>query len=231
MLCGEKRQKAWILLLVMLVSSASPLYLWKARNLREAQFDGFSTISGANAYQYFASSVKAQLKGAEGDRWAMRDAAREEERQWWGEGFSVQEVNDERWRRSIALFREHVILSAYTFVLNVAEAMIHPDPQILKPAGLNFTGATWVLAGFWVTLLILAGVGLLGLYWTSDRDRDSCVIQRKWLIAVLGICLALTMASGITYGAGSRLRAPMELIVPLLAAIGLMRIIHLLSRN
>jgi hypothetical protein len=57
------------------------------------------------------------------------------------------------------------------------------------------------------------------------------VIQRKWLIAVLGICLSLTLASGIVFGLGSRLRAPMELIVPLLAALGLMRIIHMMRRN
>src|SRR5688572_10339078 len=38
LLCGDKRQKAWILVAVMLVCAATPIYLWKARNLREAQF-------------------------------------------------------------------------------------------------------------------------------------------------------------------------------------------------
>lgn len=226
-LCGDERKKAWVLVAAMLISAASPIYLWKTRNQREAQFDGLSIVPGVNAYQYFAPAVKAQLEGAEGDRWALKEAARKEEQRW-SRGLSVQETHDERWRRANAFFREHPFLTVYTFGLNAGEALIHPHPQILKPAGLSFPGDTWVLAGLWVALLMLAG---LGVCCSSDRDRDGGVIQRKWLIALLGICLSLTMASGITYGAGSRLRAPMELIVPLLAALGLMRISHLLSRN
>ncbi|HWF58917.1 MAG TPA: hypothetical protein VN666_01170 [Nitrospira sp.] len=227
LLCGDKRKKAWVLVAVMLISAASPIYLWKARNQREAQFDGLSIVPGVNAYQYFAPAVKAQLKGAEGDRWAMLKAARMEEKHW-SQGLSIQETNDERWRRANVFFREHPFLTAYTFALNAGETLIHPHPSILEPSGLNFSGDTWVLAGWWVALLMLAG---LGVCCTLDRDGDSGVIQWKWLGAVLGICLLLTMASGISYGAGSRLRAPMELIVPLLAALGLIRIIHLLSRN
>lgn len=227
LLCGEKRQKAWILVLVMLVCAASPLYLWTARNMREAQFNGLSTGPGMNAYQYFSSRVKAQLKGAEGDRWAMREVARSEEQQW-SQGLSVQEVNDERWRRAIAFLREHPFLTMYTFALNAGEALIHPDPSILQPAGLNFPGDMWVLAGLWGALLVLAGVGL-GC--TPNRDRDGGVIQRKWLVALLGICFSLTLASGITYGAGSRLRIPLELIVPLLAAVGLVRVIQTWGGN
>lgn len=226
-LCGDRKKKAWVLVAVMLVSAALPIYFWKARNQREAQFDGLSIVPGFNAYQYFASSVKAQLKGAEGDRWAMLQAARKEEKQW-SQGLSIQETNDERWRRAMAVFREHPHWTVYAFTLNAGEALIHPDPQVLKPAGLNFTGDTWVLAGWWMALLMLAGLGGCS---TSDRDRDGGVIHRKWLIAVLSICLLLTMASGITYGQGSRLRAPMELIVHLLAALGLMRIIPAMRRN
>jgi hypothetical protein len=227
LLCGDQRKKAWILIGVMLLSAASPIYLWKARNQREAQFDGLSIVPGVNVYQYFAPAVKAQLKGAEKDRWAMLQAARKEESQW-SQGLSIQETNDERWRRANAFFREHPFLTVYTFALNAGEALIHPHPSILEPSGLNFSGDKGVLAGLWMILLMLAGLGVGS---TLDRNQAGGLIQRKWLIAILGICLLLTMASGITYGAGSRLRAPMELIVPLLAATGLMRIIHLLSRS
>jgi hypothetical protein len=227
LLCGDQRKKAWVLVAVMLVSAASPLYLWKARNQRLAQFDGLSVISGINAYQYFAPSVKAQLKGAEGDRWVLSEEARKDEWQW-SKGLSVQERNDERWRRANAFFREHPFLTIYTFGLNAGQAFFHPHPQILEPVGLNFSGDMWVLAGLWIALLALAGFGVCG---TPDRDRDGGAIQRKWLIALLGICLSLTLVSGIVFGNGSRLRAPMELIIPLLAALGLMRIIHILRRN
>lgn len=225
--CGDKRQKAWILVAVMLVSAATPLFLWKARNVSEAQFDGLSTGPGVNALHYLVSSVKARFKGAEGDRWAMRRAAKEEESRW-SQDLSLQETNDERWRRANAFFREHPFLTVYTFALHAGEAIIHPDPNILKPAGLNFLGDTWVLGGLWMALLILAGVGLCSIL---NEERHFGMIQRKWLVALLGICLLLTLASGITFGAGSRLRAPLELIVPLLVAIGLMRLIPMLRQD
>jgi len=227
LLCGDKRKKPWILVAVMLVCAASPLYLWKARNLREAQHDGLSNLSGVNVYLQLASSVKAQLKGAKVDRWAMREAAKEEQRQW-SQGLSSQEVNDERWRRANAIFREYPILTAYSFALNSAETIFHPDPGILRPAGLNFSGDFLVLGGCWASLLIFAGLGLFG---APDRDRDGGMIKRKWLLALLGICLLLTLPSGITFGNGSRLRAPLELIVPLLAAIGLVRLIRMWRQN
>ena len=157
----------------------------------------------------------------------MLEAAREEERQW-KQGLTIQEINDERWRRANAFFREHPFLTVYTFALHAGEAIIHPDPNILKPAGLNFLGDTWVLGGLWMALLILAGVGLCSIL---NEERHFGMIQRKWLVALLGICLLLTLASGITFGAGSRLRAPLELIVPLLVAIGLMRLIPMLRQD
>ncbi|OQW35952.1 MAG: hypothetical protein A4E19_15970 [Nitrospira sp. SG-bin1] len=227
LLCGDKREKAWILVAVMLVCSASPLYLWKTRNLREAQFDGFSDVPGVNAYHYFAAGVKAQLQEARGDRWALHRAAHEEEREW-SQGLSIQEVNDERWRRAIAVFRAAPILTGYCFVLNAGQYIIHPDPAILRPAGLNFRGDVWVLGGFLASLLIFAGLGLCG---TPDRNRDGGVIQMKWLLAILGICLLLTLPSGITFGQGSRYRVALEFIVPLLAAIGLVRLIRSLRQN
>lgn len=227
LLCGDKRKKAWILVVIMLVCSVSPLYLWKTRNLREAQFDGLTDVAGVNAYHYFAAGVKAQLQGAKGDRWEHHRAAQAEERQW-SQDLSPQEVNDERWRRANAVFREYPILTAYCFALNAGQYLIHPDPGILRPAGLNFRGDVWVLGGFWASLLILAGLGLCG---TPDRNRDGGVIQRKWLLAILGICLLLTLPSGITFGQGSRYRVPLEVIVPLLAAIGLVRLIRMLRQN
>jgi hypothetical protein len=226
-LCGDKRQKALILVAVMLVCAATPLCFWKARNLREAQFDGLSIMPGVNAYHYLAPNVKALVKGVEGDRWAMSKISWEEELRW-SQGLSLQETNDERWRRANAFFLEHPLLTVYTFALNAGEAIIHPDPSILKPPGLNFPGDTWVLGGLWAALLSLAG---LGLYYTPDKERDGGLIQGKWLVTLLGVCLLLTLTSGITFGAGSRLRAPLELIVPLLAAIGLVRLIRILRHR
>jgi hypothetical protein len=226
-LCGDKRQKAWILVTVMLVCAASPIYLWKARNLREAHFDGLSNLAGVNVYLHVASSVRAQLQGARGDRWALHKAAKEAEAQW-SQGLSPQEANDERWRRANAVIREHPFLTAYSIALNASQHIFHPDPGILRPGGLNFSGDFWVLGGCWGALLIFAGLGLFG---APNRDRDGGMIQRKWLVAFLGICLPLALASGMTFGNGSRLRTPLELIVPLLAAIGLVRLMRMVRRT
>jgi hypothetical protein len=218
-LCGDQRKKACILTAVMLIGSVSPLYLWKVRNLHEAQFDGLSNLAGVNAYLHVAPSVEAQLQGR--DRWDLHRAAKEAERQW-SQGLSAQGANDERWRRANEVIREHPILTAYSIVLNAGQHIFHPDPGILKPAGLNFPGDFWVLGAFWASLLIFAGLGLCG---APNSDGDGGVIQRKWLLALIGICLPLALASGMTFGNGSRLRTSLELIIPLLAAIGLVRVI------
>jgi hypothetical protein len=47
---------------------------------------------------------------------------------------------------------------------------------------------------------------------------------------MLRICLPLVLVSGMTFGNGSQLRTSLELIVSLLAAIGLVRLIRMLHR-
>ena len=224
-LYGDKRLKSWVLIAAMLVSATTPLYLWKSRNFREAQFDGLSNTAGTAAYQYFTSAVKAQIKGrgVEGDRWTLMRLARAEESHW---GLSNQETNDERWRRAHDVFQEHPFLSIYTFALNTGEAMVHPHPAILTPAALNFRGDTWVLGGIWAGMV---GFAWLGLTYAPDKERDDGLIQRKWLVSLLSISLLLTLTSGFSFGAGSRFRAPLELIVPLLAGVGLVRAIRLIA--
>lgn len=222
LLYGGKRLRSWIVLAAMLTCAITPLYLWKLRNFREAQLDGLSNTAGKAAYDYFASSVKAQVKGAEGDRWAMLRLARAEESHW---ELSTQETNDERWRRVQEVVQEHPVLSVYAFALNVGEALVHPDPAILRPPVLNFRGDVWVLGGIWAAMV---GLACLGLTYEPNEERDDGLIKRKWLVSFLGICLLLTTASGLSFGAGSRFRAPLELIVPLLAGVGLVRVIRLI---
>lgn len=222
LLYGGRRLRSWVVLVAMLTCAITPLYLWKMRNLREAQFDGLSTTAGKAAYDYFASSVKAKVKGAEGDTWAMREFARAEESRW---KLSNQETNDERWRRVQKVVQEHPVLSVYAFTLNVGEALVHPDPSILRAPRLNFRGDVWVLGGIWAAIV---GLACLGLTYVPNQERDDGLIKRKWLVSLLGICFLLTAASGLSFWAGSRFRAPLELIVPLLAGVGFVRVIRLI---
>jgi hypothetical protein len=140
------------------------------------------------------------------DRFAIKDAAMQDERNW---SLSVQEADNERWRRANSVFREHPFLTVYSFARSATEHAIHPSPDVLVPARLNFHGDFFLLALLWGVILTLAIFGLLSLL-GPNAARDDGEIDRRWLLTFLVICLLLTRRSGISFGAGSRLRAPLE---------------------
>lgn len=212
-----RRIYACLLVGAMIVCAVMPLHFWKMRNMNEAQFDGFSDVSGKAAWQWLASAVKGQVQGTGGDRWMMLRKAEEEETHW---RFSLQQADAERWRLAKDVFRAHPFLTVYVFLLNAGEALIHPQPGILTPARLNFSGDTIVLGGMWLAFVFSAALGTAHVL---DRAHSEA-IARNWLLAMLIICGALTMTGGVSFGAGARYRIPLELIVPLLAGVGLVHI-------
>ena len=131
----DKRVRAWMLAATMMLCALIPLHLWKMRNLHEAQFHGFSDVSGKAAWQWLASSVRAQVPGSSMDRWALLRAAELAEEKW---TLSLQQADDERWRLANSVFRDHPFLTVYTFGINAAEAFIHPQPGTLTPARCKF---------------------------------------------------------------------------------------------
>lgn len=221
----DKKVRAWVLVAAIVVCALIPLHLWKTRNLQEAQFNGFSDVSGKAAWQWLASSVKGQVAGSVGDRWAMLRAAEEAETHW---TMSLQEADNERWRLANEVFRAHPFLTVYVFGLNAAEALIHPQPSILTPARLNFPVDTVVLGGIWAVFILCAGIGIRHIWGRGEPDES---IDRNWLLAMLVICLALTATAGVSFGAGARYRIALELIVPLLAGVGLVRIITVIRER
>lgn len=221
----EKRIRAWLLVVTMVVCSLGPLHLWKMRNLHEAQYNGFSDVSGKAAWQWLASSVKGQAAGSIGDRWAMLRAAEEAETHW---TMSLQDADNERWRLANEVFLAHPFLTGYVFVLNAAEALIHPQPSILTPARLNFPGDTIALGGIWAAFILCSAIGIRHIWGKGEPDES---IDRDWLLAMLIICLALTFTAGVSFGAGARYRIALELIVPLLAGVGLVRIVTVIREK
>ncbi len=214
-----KRARAWLLVSAMLICALVPLQLWKMRNLQEAQFHGFSDVSGKAAWQWLGSSVMGQVPGAAGDRWTMLRKAEQTENKW---TFSLQEADDERWRLAILIFKDHPFLTIYTVGINAAEAFVHPQSNILTPAGLNFQGDTVVLGAVWAAFLLSAAFGIRHVW---QERPPGVVIDRKWLLAMSIICGVLTLAGGVSFGAGARYRAPLELVIPLLAGVGVVRMI------
>jgi 4-amino-4-deoxy-L-arabinose transferase-like glycosyltransferase len=213
-----RRKGVWLLLLAMLVCAIAPLLLWQSRNWREAGFNGLSDISGKAAWRYLASRVQAQVTGQ--DRFLLKDVATRDDQRW---GLSIQETDKERWRRAIAVFQEHPVRTVYSFVLTVVENVIHPSPDVLLFARLNFSGDFFALALIWGGLLILAYHGWRHPSKSGCGDGE---INRSWLLTMLVLALSLTSISGICFGSGSRYRLPLELIVPLLAAVGLVRVVR-----
>lgn len=218
---GLRRKGAGLVLVVMLVCATLPLALWVVRNGQEANFYGLSDISGKAAWWCLGSRVLAQADGSDAKRWEIYHALRDDDYVTL-RNLPVQQANDVRWQRAKAIFREHPFLTVYSFSLSVFEHMVHPSPQItLEPAGLNFPGDYWILAGVWGGMVALAWVGVR---WTSNHAVGVAKVDRGWLLAILAVCLFLTLLSGVSYGGGARFRVSLEIAVPLLAGVGLVRV-------
>lgn len=223
---GTRRKGAWIVLTVMMITAIMPLVLWKGRNVQEVHFNGISSIGSKTVWRCLAARVIGQMEG--------RDAAiiyAEHLREEMGWPLSPQQADDERWRRAITLFREHPILTAYSFTQSVVEHVFHPMPYTNRtPAKLYFSGKYWVPHPLWGIYFLLwggyLGLACFGLWHASESDRGNGTIDRGWLVTLLGISLLLTLASGVSFGGGSRMRVSLELIIPLLAGVGLVRVLR-----
>jgi len=223
--CGVWRKRTLVsfTLTTMVICAVTPLVFWKKRNWQERHFDGLSDVSGVAAWEYLASRVRAEVNDQ--DRFEVLKATELEESSW---GLSIQEADNERWRRARVVFYEHPFLTLYCFTRSATEHIIHPSPDVLRPARLNFPGDFLTLGLLWGGLLILAYVGWIS---ASNQDRTEGRVNRTWILTILIICLLLTMMSGMSFGQGARLRTPLELIIPLMAAIGLLRVVHAFKRR
>jgi 4-amino-4-deoxy-L-arabinose transferase-like glycosyltransferase len=218
---GWRRRRSAGLALVILMTALAPVLAWSERNAAEGHFNGVSDIAGENAWLCLASRVRAELAGQSRHDF-VAIAAKEEDS--WGLPRWSQAVDQERWRRANAVFRAHPVLTAYSFARGALEHTIHPSPDVLTPARLNFPGDAIVLAMVWGALLLMSASGVWRLVgW--GQSGEQCV-DRRLLIAMLAVCSALTISSGITFAAGSRLRAPIEAVLPLVAAIGFFSVLR-----
>lgn len=216
--CGLRRKGLLLLLTVMSVSALTPVYLWTVRNAEIAQFNGLSDVPGKAAWFYLASRVTAQAESR--DRWEVQQTRMSTDNL---SGESLALANKERWERAAQVFVDHPVLTVWSFLLSAIEHAVHPSPGVLSPARMNFYGDYLVLGSLWAIYLGLAYVG-----WRCSPDSgwDDGITDKGWLFAILIACTALTLSTGLTFGAGARMRAPLELIIPLLGGIGLIRVIR-----
>jgi hypothetical protein len=218
--CGLRRKEVWLLVIVTLVCAATPIELWKWRNQKVAHFNGLSDIPGKTVWRYLAARVVAEATGQ--DRHFVAGAFTDEDRQW-SLTVPVQQAENQRLQQAKAIFMQHPFLTVYSFVRSATEHAIHPSPDVLSWAKLNFHGDFFILGSIWLAMLVLAFFGLCS---HANSEWDHGDINRRWLSAVMGVCVLLTLMSGVSFAAGSRLRAPLELIIPFLAATGLLRVIR-----
>jgi 4-amino-4-deoxy-L-arabinose transferase-like glycosyltransferase len=222
-LYGRNRKYVWCLSVLVLIFASLPPMVWMQRNARELAFHGLSDITGLTLWHYLAARVRSELTGV--DKSLVSVAA---DREIEILKLSVQDADRERWRRSMVLFREHPLLTAYCFIRSAIEHSLNPSPDGLRVARLRFYGDYWILALLWGGLLFLS---IIGFYYLYNHDGRNNIVQFPWLFAILIVCSVLTLCSGVSFHAGSRLRAPMEMIVPLLAGAGLPQMKRLLKLN
>ncbi|MBX3349698.1 MAG: glycosyltransferase [Nitrospira sp.] len=216
--CGLRRKGLLIMVIILFASALTPMHLWTNRNAEVAGFNGLSDVPGKAAWFYLASRVTAQAESR--DRWEIQRATMSTDNL---AGQSLALANKERWEKAAQVFASHPVSTVWSFMLSAMEHATHPSPEVLSPVGMNFNGDYLVLASLWIVYLLLAYVG-----WrcSSDPDWDDGATDRGWLFAILIACTALTLSTGLTFGAGARMRAPLELIIPLLAGMGLVRIVR-----
>ncbi len=215
---GAAQKRRWVVVAAMLICALAPLLLWQERNRREGDLNAISDIAGKTAWRYLASRVRAEASGQ--DRWQLSKSAYLEEQSW---NLSSREADKARWRRAMAVFKEYPLLTAYCFLRSAVEHAVHPSPDVLAYARLSFQADSIVLAVWWALLLSFAawGIGCRSL-----PSWDGGAIDRSELWTIFAVCALLTLSSGVSFGAGARLRAPLELVVPLLASIGFCRLAH-----
>ena len=120
-----------LLLLVNLACAITPLALWRERNQREAHFDGISDISGHTVWVYLAARVRAEVTGLN-----RYEVSRQWQRRTKGTiglyRCRVKKPITEAWRRSAAIFREHPLVTVYSFGRSAFEHFIHPSPDVVR---------------------------------------------------------------------------------------------------
>ena len=211
-------RKRLVAMTIMLAFAATPIVFWIHRNATEARYVGLSTVSWATAWHFLAQRVRAKVDGE--SHYAYSTSARKETLNLRRNPNAYETATR---RRAMAVFRDHPFWTAYCFIVSAAEHMLHPGPRVLEATRLEFPGSFWMLASLWGTMLILAG---LGFGQVLGREGNDAGLDRVWLFILFGVCALLTLPSGVSFGTGtlSRLRAPMELIVPLLVALGLVQL-------
>jgi Dolichyl-phosphate-mannose-protein mannosyltransferase len=220
---GPLRKKTWLALAVVIVTGATPPALWTMRNAEVAGFHGLSDNAGKTVWRGLASRVKSELTGQ--DRFGLERATQLDDSVW---PLSVEAADAERWRRAKALFHDHPVLTVSSFLRSAAEHMVHPSPDVLGPAKLNFHGDYWVLGLLWAGMVCMACAAFMPV--RDDTREVGGPIERSWLVMMLAMCLFLTLASGVAFGAGSRYRAPLEVIIPLLTGTGILRLFRYRTR-
>lgn len=211
---GRLAKKA-LAVAVMLLVGIAPLLYWIHRNATQIQYSGMSTVSARTAWFYLAQRVTAHVQGR--DRYTV---SREANKDAINYRLYPKQADALYRQQALAAFREYPVFSVGLFFLSALEHLLHPEARVLEIAKLGFPGVFWLLAFFWGGLLTLSIAGAVSLRLTSNDPG----VDRRWILIILMVVCSLTLASGITFGAASRMRSPMELIIPLLAGVALVRI-------
>jgi hypothetical protein len=201
-------------LLVVSIFAVTPVAIWTLRNARVAGVVTVSDIGVKTAYWYWAQRVQAFKTGQ--DRFVLKNEAMRESGTWRG---TPDEIVKQYAVHAAQILVDNPLLAFEAFIRDMAEQLVHPDAvTVFSGLGLEVRYGTIILAGLWVLVLLTSARG----GWVvirSWRQMDSG--QRGALLGMTLVISIIVLSSGVSFGGGSRLRLPAELLLSVLAALGI----------
>ena len=206
---------------VVLIFSLSPILIWSVRNNNLFGTYALSHVSWSTAYKYWGLRTYAMATAQ--DKWA--DTTKLKYNNLWDEpiaGNTVKKSLNNYKERTIEIISQYPTKAALGFLLSNVETMLHPDPSILRRIGVKIQYDMIIFGALWFMML---SISVFGLYYIYFNIKTKINIDCDFILGMLMVCLLLSATLGISFGAGARLRMPMELIISILSSVGIISIL------
>ncbi len=226
------RWKAVAVFVLVFLAWVAP---WQIRNLRVANYAGFSSIADKNLYFYEAGDVLARASHESLEAWQVQ-VGKDDHARWamlHPEQISWPETQRNAWLRSAGLqvLRAHPWAFARSYVSGEIRLLISPGAsELFRLTGVHLSenpSRSWrhwtrlqrMVAGcmevFLLLLYILAGRALFAL---STRKRSRASHETLWLLVAIALYFLAVSGGG---QAVSRLRLPVMPILCIFAGAGI----------
>lgn len=228
------RWKAVVAFALVFLALVAP---WQMRNLRAANYAGFSSIADKNLYFYEAGEVLAEQRHESLEAW-QASVGKDDHARWamlHPEQLLWTETQHDQWlrREGLQVLRQHPWIFLRTYVAGEIRLLLSPGAsELFRLIGLRSSGMDgpmrkpwtlpqWMMAGFMEAFLLLlyifAGRALLAQRLRKERREGR---KALWLLAAIALYFLAVSGGG---QAISRLRLPVMPILCIFAGEGIAR--------